>query len=336
MGREWFIFLALALLAHPVTAEEEKTETIEVGAVGIIVASILCVAIIVASVVLARLTRAPESDGRCGLVLPKSIGEGKRCFLTDLQQLELVADEEDVLDDQVPKAAAKYLAWRRTLLGVSAALYVVSLGLLLGQLAQGEAFKVNAEKDETSSTELQKREKARDQMLDMLPVVQHVAAIAFYSVAVWRWYDYPCSRLVTFVGYIVAFFTPFVYFTIPWMSITVPEESVRLLCHGLVQVLDGSLSDYEIVRTVGTEVQPATVTDLCDAGYENLSKVVSSSYFKLKSSASVSADVAGAVEAMSKIIFALLGPTLKYIIYYPFFVSAIQVLRKLVPGVLGL
>eukprot|EP01064_Diplonema_japonicum_P001411 TRINITY_DN108_c0_g1_i7.p1 TRINITY_DN108_c0_g1~~TRINITY_DN108_c0_g1_i7.p1 ORF type:complete len:545 (+),score=161.50 TRINITY_DN108_c0_g1_i7:46-1680(+) len=253
-----------------------------------------------------------------------------RALVTDLREvvvdpLETVSSATS-LGDKAPPVSHAYLAWRRSQLNIGVLLYVAVLVINIIQLHKDNAFDVSAEKSELSSDAYAIRDRTRTQLLQFIPLAQTIFAIFFYSASAWRWVSYHQSiRLVAF-GWFFVFFLPFIYFFVPWMDIVSPKEKVQGLCMYSLKVIN------KVYAVIGVELQldgkTVDVKEVCSEHIEDMTSTVTGSLQLI--------DTASGDTSLSQFVLTFVGLLLRYIIYLPFLVGAVEALKSLAPGVLGL
>eukprot|EP01064_Diplonema_japonicum_P001404 TRINITY_DN108_c0_g1_i17.p1 TRINITY_DN108_c0_g1~~TRINITY_DN108_c0_g1_i17.p1 ORF type:complete len:580 (+),score=177.95 TRINITY_DN108_c0_g1_i17:46-1785(+) len=254
-----------------------------------------------------------------------------RALVTDLREvvvdpLETVSSATS-LGDKAPPVSHAYLAWRRSQLNIGVLLYVAVLVINIIQLHKDNAFDVSAEKSELSSDAYAIRDRTRTQLLQFIPLAQTIFAIFFYSASAWRWVSYHQSiRLVAF-GWFFVFFLPFIYFFVPWMDIVSPKEQVQGLCKYTLNTIETVFSSL-----VGTELQLdgkiVNVNSVCSGRIDDMANTVTDG---LKLIDTTTGNVSS-----SQLILTFVGLLLRYIVYFPFLLGALEALKSLAPGVLGL
>eukprot|EP01064_Diplonema_japonicum_P001409 TRINITY_DN108_c0_g1_i5.p1 TRINITY_DN108_c0_g1~~TRINITY_DN108_c0_g1_i5.p1 ORF type:complete len:635 (+),score=130.41 TRINITY_DN108_c0_g1_i5:64-1905(+) len=262
--------------------------------------------------------------------LKLQIPRPSRAFKTDLREVEVDSSETVAsaasLGDKAPLVSHAYLAWRRSQLNISILLYVIVLVLNVMMLHRDDAFDTSVEKNAIISDNFRLRDRARVQLLDFIPLVQSIFAIFFYSASAWRWSSYSQSIRLVACGWFLVFFLPFIYFFVPWMDIVSPKEQVQGLCRFC-------LSNIKTVyTTLGIEMRlngkPADVGSICSMHINEMANTVTSGLQLFEK--------ATGKTSASQLVMTFVGLLLRYIVYFPFLLGALEALKSLAPGVLGL
>eukprot|EP01064_Diplonema_japonicum_P001398 TRINITY_DN108_c0_g1_i1.p1 TRINITY_DN108_c0_g1~~TRINITY_DN108_c0_g1_i1.p1 ORF type:complete len:581 (+),score=142.05 TRINITY_DN108_c0_g1_i1:64-1743(+) len=262
--------------------------------------------------------------------LKLQIPRPSRAFKTDLREVEVDSSETVAsaasLGDKAPLVSHAYLAWRRSQLNISILLYVIVLVLNVMMLHRDDAFDTSVEKNAIISDNFRLRDRARVQLLDFIPLVQSIFAIFFYSASAWRWSSYSQSIRLVACGWFLVFFLPFIYFFVPWMDIVSPKEKVQGLCMYSLKVIN------KVYAVIGVELQldgkTVDVKEVCSEHIEDMTSTVTGSLQLI--------DTASGDTSLSQFVLTFVGLLLRYIIYLPFLVGAVEALKSLAPGVLGL
>ena len=267
-----------------------------------------------------------RGNSRCASFLdvlpPCTPAELKRLLTSDLRTVSPSGKEYNNLEPAraKPGLAMSLLCWRRTQLSASILFNIATFVITLYTVVDDETLGVSVQEDELFSDELTLRRRFKERILGLISLCQTVIAMFFYTFAVYKWHDLERSRILVVGGWVLVFFMPFIFFTVPWLDIDSPQGYVKDLCKYLVDML-GSLpqDDFSFIY----DKLPMTSSGMCAGNSNDIAK-------RFTEKVTV---IGGG--AFGEPMMTFIGMALSYIVYFPFVVASFQVMKTLAPGVLG-
>ncbi|KAJ9458951.1 hypothetical protein DIPPA_05672 [Diplonema papillatum] len=257
------------------------------------------------------------------LLPPTSVAEVKRLICTDMTEVQVTPAEQATLKsvNVDTEFCMQYLCWRRTNVTVSWFFFFAVLIIVAINTDRAGYMTTTVYEEPPLPNNVRLKAHMKDQMASLIPLSQAMVAIVFYGLGAYRWHDLQRSRLLVVVGWVLVFFIPFTYFLVPWMDIDKPADYVKGLCVFLVDQLNSMRFIFH-VQYKGIDATPEV---MCRG-----------SSYEIAERFSADETVVVNQEAIGGMTMMFIGMSLQYIVYVPFVIAAVNVLKTLAPGVLGI